>query len=154
MKRGLKANSLHADVFDGHERYNRYPDEKGTERTSKALSITKYGNVVLHCYNRYPDEKGTESRRIIRLNSLNPRAEVTTVTPMKRGLKDPYYYPDKGDKGDAKPRRVTTVTPMKRGLKGLSGHALPSLAHGYNRYPDEKGTESPEDYECYKGSHG
>ena len=39
---------------------------------------------------------------------------------------------------------VTTVTPMKRGLK-VSGHQL--IYRGrrrYNRYPDEKGTESTE----------
>ena len=37
------------------------------------------------CYNRYPDEKGTES--LLDLPFKQPHI-VTTVTPMKRGLKD------------------------------------------------------------------
>ena len=64
-------------------------------------------------YNRCPDEKGTES-------SLNCRSRVRA--------------------------HVTTVTPMKRGLKGSENVAVSFLRdwrrQGYNRYPDEKGTES------------
>ena len=40
---------------------------------------------------------------------------------------------------------VTTVTPMKRGLKAhIESHTFRSnhSSHSYNRYPDEKGTES------------
>ena len=37
-------------------RYNRYPDEKGTESRIGSLS-----ERARQCYNRYPDEKGTES---------------------------------------------------------------------------------------------
>ena len=40
--------------------------------------------------------------------------EVTTVTPMKRGLKD-ILQP--GHRSCRSAFRVTTVTPMKRGLK-------------------------------------
>ena len=36
-------------------------------------------------YNRYPDEKGTE--RATNSRVMVPRVPVTTVTPMKRGLK-------------------------------------------------------------------
>ena len=38
--------------------YNRFPDEKGTERLNKS-------NVahIMTSYNRFPDEKGTESYR-------------------------------------------------------------------------------------------
>ena len=56
MKRGLK-DLLHLSrsvvVRQG---YNRYPDEKGTERYK-----TRYKQAAQVCYNRYPDEKGTES---------------------------------------------------------------------------------------------
>ena len=38
--------------------YNRYPDEKGTER--QLLSEYETGMQVSICYNRFPDEKGTE----------------------------------------------------------------------------------------------
>ena len=61
---------------------------------------------------------------------------VTTVTPMKRGLKD-------GETDESKELwNVTTVTPMKRGLKvsALNTNLYPDRAC-YNRYPDEKGTE-------------
>ena len=37
-------------------------------------------------YNRYPDEKGTESSLAGALQRYSP--PVTTVTPMKRGLKE------------------------------------------------------------------
>ncbi len=40
------------------------------------------------------------------------------------------------------PQIVTTVSPMKRGLKGKKGNRNPSKATCYNRFPDEKGTES------------
>ena len=56
MKRGLKdRNNHHANHV--RIRYNRYPDEKGTE-SSLFQSIT---SVEVGSYNRYPDEKGTES---------------------------------------------------------------------------------------------
>ena len=54
---------------------------------------------------------------------------------MKRGLKElikdlvNLCYP------------VTTVTPMKRGLKANTEPSLFNQSGGYNRYPDEKGTE-------------
>ena len=64
-------------------------------------------------YNRYPDEKGTERR--------------TTVTP---------------NFDDITANGVTTVTPMKRGLKGKETKGSAPWLCRYNRYPDEKGTES------------
>ena len=113
-------------------------------------------------YNRYPDEKGTESVHIVAV-SLQPL--VTTVTPMKRGLKD--YLASvratlrfvttvtpmkRGLKASSyllatiRLRLVTTVTPMKRGLKGFFCRRAYSNCGtyflSYNRYPDEKGTES------------
>ena len=65
--------------------------------------------LVLSSYNRYPDEKGTE--RINKKDDIKKTLGVTTVTPMKRGLKDLCYQlvTNLG--------LVTTVTPMKRGLK-------------------------------------
>ena len=62
-------------------------------------------------YNRYPDEKGTESYRLFDKGCY-------------------LFY-------------VTTVTPMKRGLKVESADNLLDFDGGYNRYPDEKGTERP-----------
>ena len=62
-------------------------------------------------YNRYPDEKGTE-RLLFAMSTAAP-VKVTTVTPMKRGLKAP--SPREVGAG----KIVTTVTPMKRGLKAL-----------------------------------
>ena len=55
MKRGLKVCNIYA--MNSHElRYNRYPDEKGTERFSEICRAS-----IARSYNRYPDEKGTES---------------------------------------------------------------------------------------------
>ena len=68
-------------------------------------------------YNRYPDEKGTESwLSDAGVSTLVPNdSAVTTVTPMKRGLKDIFIAP-----------------PCEAFIE-------PCV---YNRYPDEKGTES------------
>ena len=79
MKRGLK------DVHVGRRppnllSYNRFPDEKGTERRPTAVRRRRS-----RCYNRFPDEKGTES--LILSCSVSFGLEVTTVSPMKRGLK-------------------------------------------------------------------
>ena len=59
MKRGLKVQLFWWETFSPAS-YNRYPDEKGTERSDQrpALSI---GQILMRSYNRYPDEKGTES---------------------------------------------------------------------------------------------
>ena len=56
MKRGLKGLILR-DADDSVLCYNRYPDEKGTERFAYAATA----NTIGFSYNRYPDEKGTES---------------------------------------------------------------------------------------------
>ena len=42
-------------------------------------------------------------------------------------------------------KEVTTVTPMKRGLKDVMSLEARKKMQGYNRYPDEKGTESEKD---------
>ena len=72
------------------------------------------------CYNHYPDEKGTE-RSIPEMISVIQIA-VTTITPMKRGLKvraNPSRLSRAND--------VTTIAPMKRGLKeGVSGDIVTS----------------------------
>ena len=39
---------------------------------------------------------------------------------------------------------VTTVTPMKRGLKANAAKRITRFTLCYNRFPDEKGTESHE----------
>ena len=54
---------------------------------------------------------------------------------MKRGLKGHIQY------GLLHVLQVTTVTPMKRGLKGLPDADIGYIGISYNRYPDEKGTE-------------
>ena len=104
MKRGLKV--IIENVLDTSERcYNRYPDEKGTESKqlmpfagAKTVGYNRYPDEKgterhpeSHAdsrgtgYNRYPDEKGTE--RLIICICDDQRKDVTTVTPMKRGLK-------------------------------------------------------------------
>ena len=108
MKRGLKDRREH----------NRFPDDSQT----------------IQSYNRFPDEKGTE-----RADKSPPRLShwyVTTVSPMKRGLKVQACDRNANRSG------VTTVSPMKRGLKGLDSVIMLECAVGYNRFPDEKGTES------------
>ena len=59
MKRGLKAVKRYADfsVCEPMIGYNRFPDEKGTER--EKVDYPWKGS-----YNRFPDEKGTESARV------------------------------------------------------------------------------------------
>ena len=46
--------------------------------------------------------------------------------------------------------RVTTVTPMKRGLKAPAWIAATVFFECYNRYPDEKGTERCLFWLCWK----
>ena len=55
MKRGLKEERK-TRILSITDRYNRYPDEKGTERDCSTAPNRPRGNR----YNRYPDEKGTE----------------------------------------------------------------------------------------------
>ena len=104
MKRGLKATCVDGDA----ERlcYNRCPDEKGTERQVERCQSAC--NIGLVSYNRFPDEKGTESQATELQTEM-----VTTVTPMTE-RKD-YDVGETGPDYD----EVTTVSPMKRGLKGL-----------------------------------
>ena len=79
MKRGLKDTGK-PRTRNARKCYNRFPDEKGTERNHKRKE-----SVFVVGYNRFPDEKGTESR-ITRFGGQG-LTEVTTVSPMKRGLK-------------------------------------------------------------------
>ena len=81
MKRGLKVRCRRRRR-ESYPSYNRYPDEKGTESEDKILQYAPEDG-----YNRYPDEKGTESLR--RAHAVRVYL-VTTVTPMKRGLKESY----------------------------------------------------------------
>ena len=98
MKRGLKVQDQMLDQ-DLVRCYNRYPDEKGTERgktTHRGVTTVTpmkrglkdfifFSTCLVYGYNRYPDEKGTESATMEIINGMCLR--VTTVTPMKRGLK-------------------------------------------------------------------
>ena len=43
--------------------YNRFPDEKGTER-EPADKLSDKDDTLDACYNRFPDEKGTESKPV------------------------------------------------------------------------------------------
>ena len=52
------------------------------------------------------------------------------------------YFGHSGEIHECRPWSVTTVTPMKRGLKECIQSAQQSPSVCYNRYPDEKGTES------------
>ena len=54
------------------------------------------------------------------------------------------YFGHSGEIYESCPWSVTTVTPMKRGLKDLCECIFGGFRFecGYNRYPDEKGTES------------
>ena len=54
MKRGLKGLG-EIGLVDRSTRYNRFPDEKGTESSGK--TYVKNHQIS---YNRFPDEKGTE----------------------------------------------------------------------------------------------
>ena len=79
MKRGLKGISP-LFRYSVRKRYNRFPDEKGTERLQLTTLAAKSDG-----YNRFPDEKGTESL----FNPPIPPCQggITTAIPMKRGLK-------------------------------------------------------------------
>ena len=74
---------------------------------------------------------------------LSLPSTVTTVSPMKRGLKENAVHPHRT--GRAILFKLQPFPPMKRGLKDISEGDL-ALATaglmGYNRFPDEKGTES------------
>ena len=86
-------------------------------------------------YNRYPDEKGTES--IIHATLLSFVREVTTVTPMKRGLKG-LILRDADDSVLCYNRY-----PDEKGTERFAYAATANtIGFSYNRYPDEKGTES------------
>ena len=115
MKRGLK-DIVAMDVAESRKRYNRFPDEKGTER---GIQVAETRHLQF----------------------------VTTVSPMKRGLK-----------ADTKPvseavADVTTVSPMKRGLKEYGAILGGRVWDRYNRFPDEKGTESRHSMPLQSGAH-
>ena len=52
------------------------------------------------------------------------------------------YFGHSGEIYESCPWSVTTVSPMKRGLKAINSKTSPAVSVGYNRFPDEKGTES------------
>ena len=79
MKRGLKVDNIIA-IGCSQSRYNHCPDEKGTER--RWMRLETPSDIS---YNHCPDEKGTESTTEVR--AFKVEAQVTTIAPMKRGLK-------------------------------------------------------------------
>ena len=85
-------------------------------------------------YNLFPDEKGTES--FIQTTIRTGRINVTTVSPMKRGLKE--WYKETGEIIDGSYNRF----PDEKGTEShqVTWRTIPLLR--YNRFPDEKGTES------------
>ena len=95
---------VHSHHFE--DGYICFPDEKGTESF-----ISKYACVRRLCYICFPDEKGTERFRV-------------------GGIE---YH-------DA---QVTFVSPMKRGLKVQEEDWDRAADESYICFPDEKGTESP-----------
>ena len=134
--------------------YNRYPDEKGTERTYIPNRLTPLFPVTTAT----PMKRGLKDGHSCWTGGT---LVVTTATPMKRGLKAEISLPrspppnsvttatpmKRGLKAWTVPFRlvhilVTTATPMKRGLKGLHRYVRIHYSDlSYNRYPDEKGTE-------------
>ena len=132
MKRGLKV-ARNAVISIGWNGYNRFPDEKGTESEYKQADA-----IAQFSYNRFPDEKGTE--RSMEAEEKEFQETVTTVSPMKRGLKDGggvhritvcgcyNRFPDEkgtessNEQPEPTESEVTTVSPMKRGLKDQPQH--------------------------------
>ena len=115
MKRGLKAIALiYRNRSSKQGRYNRFPDEKGTERPVKT--------------------------------SMNRHAhrDVTTVSPMKRGLK----APSQREVMDRE-RRCYNRFPDEKGTESKSPVkcTIDTRSRRYNRFPDEKGTESHRNHE-------
>ena len=104
----------------------------------RGLKVGNSSCIDLDCtgYNRFPDEKGTERLKQVISPTKKFSSQVTIVSPMKRGLK--------ANRGNQRRGRseVTIVSPMKRGLKEWEIPELQRMAHCYNRFPDEKGTES------------
>ena len=113
MKRGLKVQGVDACQVCAVVT-TVSPMKRGLKGIVESSQCDEKGTDLSVRYNRFPDEKGTESRA---------RRYLTTVSPMKRGLKELEAV-------------VTTVSPMKRGLKDFL------CLQAYNRFPDEKGTES------------
>ena len=108
MKRGLKAEPETPKPLEPW-RYNRFPDEKGTESPSSHLRISVIS--LSSCYNRFPDEKGTESRAD---NRSHRSQSCYNRFPDEKGTERPHKAP-----GNITGVGVTTVSPMKRGLKDL-----------------------------------
>ena len=129
MKRGLKdiSNGPNNFIYTG---YNHCPDEKGTEsplRTWRTSDCTGYN----HC----PDEKGTESQTAA--DSIVCWLVVTTIAPMKRGLKDTV------DSGLFCLGNCYNHCPDEKGTESnVTPSGSKSSIKCYNHCPDEKGTES------------
>ena len=101
--------------------YNRFPDEKGTER-----SVRRKPKSPTPRYNRFPDEKGTERHQQV---LITVKYRVTTVSPMKRGLKGSNPF------RTVSIRSVTTVSPMKRGLKARCAERKPRQCMRLQPFP-------------------
>ena len=86
------------------------------------------------------DDKGNKLRKTQIFSGISraiqwvtaPRS-VTTVTPIKRGLKS-FFLPCLLTVGS--PTLLQPLPRLKRGLKGQEGVAIYSTSKGYNRYPD------------------
>gem|GEM_PF-1113520 len=132
-KRELKDVIIAGGEDAGDLRCNAHPDEKGTERTGRTLSVEAMAPP--RC-NAHPDEKGTESRVIgewINRAALGCNAHpdekgtersthgmpsgasmnVATRIPTKRELKE-----DEGGASSQMLHTVATRIPTKRELKG------------------------------------
>ena len=132
MKRGLKGKSgkLGSSLGTISTSYNRFPDEKGTER--RGSCIGRHGDRVTIVS---PMKRGLKEQRLSPV--LGEHLIVTIVSPMKRGLKENKDY-----RLSCRASVVTIVSPMKRGLKAPEPCECAGIDGSYNRFPDEKGTES------------
>ena len=106
MKRGLKVWSVGVRFALCVPCYNRFPDEKGTESYESASCHQGRG----WSYNRFPDEKGTES--VCPSRQLPVLSRSYNRFPDEKGTESQAWEMEHLDH-----ERVTTVSPMKRGLK-------------------------------------
>ena len=109
--------------------YNPIPDEKGTERQGVARRPDHPQGGYNHC----PDEKGTESNGD---NSVIPTIEQAGYNhcPDEKGTERIQLL-----QMQIEIFIVTTIAPMKRGLKVKTEEASERGGVGYNHFPDEKG---------------
>ena len=88
MKRGLKAVKKHG-IGRGRHGYNLFPDEKGTERSSRIGS--REARTLVTTYS--PMKRGLKGDGRGVIHGFTNK--VTTYSPMKRGLKDAWSTPNR-----------------------------------------------------------